>query len=439
MSTNNQENKPHLDSFPHLVSRAQLRLRKAPPGSGEPAWLPTEEASRTRQLIDERASEQIWAETQLLLQRQLTQATYDSLIRDTKLLSLLKGTYCIQVPTPTSRDWLEHRLKPMILKALASVVGHEVELQFVLAPASPSPIESDLDSSSLPPEPSPTPAIATPTPSPCARFAREVDFQSLWFEKGRSSGFTQIPDYAFQFWMLYLNGIKPKAFDLWCRILSDDKRNIHDPNFTYWTPPKKYSLRALARVVGTTSVITVSGGPRSCWFNEQAKKASGASLPACCGRYQPAKWHQTANETIRCLHWQTGLLEVLYQEGLIALNVVKPPPGKPRSHEIWLQVWRNIPLLTPLQVSQLNEIDQVRHAQWLERYGHYQHIDLARWEQLTDARSLVRLLPDYDLQPANCPTCRNGCAAGCSCRCHHSRRLWGAYQPNQELFAGAQR
>lgn len=93
MSTNNQENKLHPDSFPRLVSRAQLRLRKAPPGSGEPALLPTEEASRTRQLIDERASEQIWAETQLLLQHQLTRATYESLIRDTKLLPLLKGSY----------------------------------------------------------------------------------------------------------------------------------------------------------------------------------------------------------------------------------------------------------------------------------------------------------------------------------------------------------
>ncbi len=407
---------------------SQFKVNGSSPGSF------TKADRRMTEPMDDRATAQIWAQTQLVLQRQLTRATYETLIQGTKLLPLLKGTYCIQVPTPTSRDWLEHRLKTMIMKALAGVVGHDVELEFVLA-AEPTPtVDRDSYSPSPLPEALTTPAAILPTPSACARFAQEVDFQSLWFEKGRSSGYTQIPDYAFQFWMLYLNQIKPKAFDLWCRILSDDKRNIHDPYFTYWTPPKKYSLRALARVVGTTSVITVSGGPRSCWFNEQAKKVTGVPLPACCGRYQPAKWHQTTNETIRCLHWQTGLLEVLYQEGLIALDIIKPPPSKPRSHEIWLQVWRNIPLLTPFQVNQLNEIDQVRHAQWLERYGHYQNIDPARWEQLADARSLVRLLPDYDLQPSNCPTCRHDCATGCSCRCHHSRQLWGVYQPSRDLF-----
>lgn len=412
----------------------KMRTKETSPALVGLDLLPTEGDRRTTSPMDERTTTQIWSQTQLVLQRQLTRATYESLIQGTKLLPLLKGTYCVQVPTPTSRDWLEHRLKPMIIKALAGVVGHEVELEFVLAPEPTLKVDLALTSPSPLPEALTAPTTIAPATSPCAHFAQEVDFQSLWFEKGRSSGYTQIPDYAFQFWMLYLNQIKPKAFDLWCRILSDDKRNIHDPHFTFWTPPKKYSLRALARVVGTTSVITVSGGPRSCWFNEQAKKVTGAPLPTCCSRYQPAKWHQTTNETIRCLHWQTGLLEVLAQEGLIALDIIKPPPGKPRSHEIWLQVWRNIPLLTPFQVSQLNEIDQVRHAQWLERYGHYQNIDLVRWEQLTDARNLVRLLPDYDLQPSNCPTCRHDCTTGCSCRCHHSRRLWGVYQPSRDLF-----
>ncbi|MCQ3980171.1 MAG: hypothetical protein DPW09_42695 [Anaerolineae bacterium] len=421
-------------SSPDSFSQEGQQFKENSPDSHQPTLALTEVTSRMTSSRDEQTTAQIWAKTQLMLQRQLTRATYETLIQGTKLLPLLKGTYCIQVPTAMSRDWLEYRLKLMIMKALTSVVGHEVEIQFVLAPEPTPGVDRDATSTSPLSEPLTVPAAIPPTASPCARFAQEIDFQSLWFEKGRSSGYTQVPDYAFQFWMLYLNQIKPKAFDLWCRILSDDKRNIHDPNFTFWTPPKKYSLRALARVVGTTSVITVSGGPRSCWFNEQAKKVTGAPLPQCCGRYQPAKWHQTTNETIRCLHWQTGLLEVLAQEGLIALDIIKPPPGKPRAHEIWLQVWRNIPVLTPFQVSQLNEIDQVRHAQWLERYGHYQNIDLARWEQLTDARSLIWLLPDYDLQPSNCPTCRRGCSTGCQCRCHHSRRLWSAYQPSQDLF-----
>jgi hypothetical protein len=261
-----------------------------------------------------------------------------------------------------------------------------------------------------------------------------VNFQSLWFEKGRSAGYTRVPDYAFQFWMLYLNNIKPKTFDLWFRIISDDKRNVAQPHFTHWTPVKQYSLKALGRAVGTQSTITVTGGPRSCWFNEQAKKLTGQPLPACCGKYQPARWHETENGTWHCRHWQTGLLEVFYQEGLIAIEIIKPPPGKPRAHQTRLQAWSNIPLLTPQQVSQLSEMDQLRHAQWIERYGHLQGIDLARWEQLTDGRSLIPFLPDYDLRPATCPACANGCDPDCRCRCHNGQQLWGAYQPKEEFF-----
>lgn len=389
---------------------------------------------------EDQCLEQLWREVQLILQQQMTRTAYENNLQGTKLLVVREDTCCIQVSTSTAQEWLEGRLKARVSNALTSVLGREVEVEFVLAPSPALPEEDDSVSTPGLPEPLavPTPPVETGQPalSPSARFAQEVDFQSLWFKKGHSSGYTQIPDYVFQFWMLYLNRVKPKAFDLWCRILSDDKRNINDPSFTHWTPVRKYSLRALARTVGTQSLITVAGGPRSCWLNEQTKHASGAPLEGCCGRYQQTKWHQTANGTIRCLHWQKGLLEMLYEEGLLAIAIVKPPPGKPRSHELRLQAWRNLPLLTPAQVSKLNELDQLRHAQWLERYGHHQGIDLARWEGLTDADSLVPFLPDYALQPSSCPTCQNGCGAGCACRCHHSRQLSEAYKPSQDLFGG---
>jgi chromosomal replication initiation ATPase DnaA len=142
--------------------------------------------------MDERTTTQIWAQTQLVLQRQLTRATYDTLIQGTRLLSLIKRTYCVQVPTPTSRDWLEHRLKPMIIKALAGVVGHDVELEFVLVPEPTPAVNPASASPSLLPELLTTPAAIPSIPSACARFAQEVDFQSLWFEKGRSSGYNAI-------------------------------------------------------------------------------------------------------------------------------------------------------------------------------------------------------------------------------------------------------
>lgn len=114
------------------------------------------------------------------------------------------------------QEWLEHRLKETV-RALTNVVEHAVEVEFAVADETANGTCSLRTSSSTPelllPEPQP-PA------SPCSLFVREVDFQSLWFEKGRSSGYTQVPDYVLQFWMLYLNQIKPKTFDLLYRITS---------------------------------------------------------------------------------------------------------------------------------------------------------------------------------------------------------------------------
>ena len=388
--------------------------------------------------VDQSSPDAIWAEVQAELRLQMTRATYEYHIQQARLLSNGNRIYKIQAGTQESQEWLEHRLKEKVVKAFATVLGYPVDVEFVPVNSSPVSIgntvslsgvttyEADTSSSNTPP------VQSVPVLSACARFALEVDFQSLWFAKGHSSGFTQVADYWLQFWMLFLNKIKPGAFDVWSRVVSDDKRNINDEGFTHWTPPRKYTFKELGRVVGTKSLVSVRGGPRSCWANEKNKAETGVALAACCQKYSPTRWHETANHTIRCEHWQTGILEVLYREGLIAVEIIKPPPGKPRSHEMRIQAWRNLPLLTPRQVSQLSEWDQLRHNQWLERYGHHQGIDLACWEQLTDAYSLVFFLPEYDLKPGNCPKCQCNCQPGCPCRCHKSRQFWEPFVPMQE-------
>src|SRR5262245_5677473 len=87
--------------------------------------------------------EEIWRETQLILQRQMTRATYETILQGTKLLALREDACCIQVPTSTARDWLEYRLKAKVLGALASVLGREVEVEFVVVPAPAVPGEGD--------------------------------------------------------------------------------------------------------------------------------------------------------------------------------------------------------------------------------------------------------------------------------------------------------
>lgn len=303
--------------------------------------------------------EAIWAETQATLRPQMTKATYEAIIEGTVLLSSANEVYKICTPTTMSKEWLENRLKSMVVRALVSVMGQPiVGVEFEVANKSVATVCQEIDPlvpspgnvfKTLPSETQPDESAITA--SACATFARAVDFPSLWFEKGRSAGYTRVPDYAFQFWMLYLNNIKPKTFDLWFRIISDDKRNVNEPHFTYWTPVKQYSLKALGRAVGTLSTITVTGGPRSCWFNEQAKKLTGHPLLECCSKYQPVKWHQTEHGTVCCQHWQTGLLEVLYQEGLIAIEIIKPPPASHGHTKRGCRLGRIFPSSRPIRLA----------------------------------------------------------------------------------------
>ncbi len=78
------------------------------------------------------AGEAIWAETQLVLRRQMTQATYDAIIQRTKLLGRQDNVYVIGVHSEMAKEWLENRLHDIVSRALASVVGAKVQIKFKL-------------------------------------------------------------------------------------------------------------------------------------------------------------------------------------------------------------------------------------------------------------------------------------------------------------------
>ena len=76
--------------------------------------------------------EAIWAETQLILRRQMTQATYDAIIQGTVLLGQNDNEYVVGVPTEMAKDWLENRLHDIVQRALSSVVGMSISIEFRL-------------------------------------------------------------------------------------------------------------------------------------------------------------------------------------------------------------------------------------------------------------------------------------------------------------------
>jgi len=341
--------------------------------------------------------QQIWTRALGQLQLQMTRATFEAWLKETALISTEAGNvYVIETKNGFAREWLENRLVTTIQRTLASIVGTDVTLKFV----------TDTPDAALSPDDQAAPlcpsAVLTPHDLPfevrladdqAVTFVEAVDFEQLWMK----TGFTQVPDYAIRYWRTYLG----RAFDLWEFLISEDKRDIKkmlQKKIPYWTPARRYSYRSLASVLGCGRP-TLTGRLGPCWVYERKKKQAGeAGVPLpeadCCGRYQPHHMRPNGQDELECMHWLEGILERLYREGLVAVQRVKHR-GKPRSHELRLQAWRLVPLLTPYQVAQFkHELDRERHKHWLERYGHLCDFALPNWERIT-ARSLVPYIPGY--------------------------------------------
>jgi len=331
--------------------------------------------------------QQLWAAVLAQLRLQMTGAIFESCLKDSCLLSAEPGQgYVIRAKNRQAREWLEHRLAGPIRQTLARLVGGEVVLQFVAAPAA---------------EPGSSPPAEPLHPADLASFhetgrslAATLDFEQLWLK----TGFTQIPDYALRFWRGYLG----RAFNLWEYLLSEDKRDVKlmfQRKIPYWTPPKQYTYRSLAAILNC-SRNTLTGRLVPCWAYERQKQAAreqGQAHPPldCCGKHYPCQFRPNAQGETECLHWLEGILERLNREGLVAVKRIEPP-GKPRAHELRLQVWRLLPLLSPRQEAQLpRPVDRQRHRDWIERYGHLGYLDFSQW-QAFHLPSLVPYLPGYD-------------------------------------------
>ncbi len=335
-------------------------------------------------------NDQIWQATLDQLQTQMTQATFETWVKGTRIISRDNGNLVIGVKSAFAKDWLENNLCTTINRTVSSILDQPVELQFVV-------VEAKAGNPPTPKQPAPpasSPDLPRPDPTGLVKTA---DFDRLW----QKSGFTQIPDYAIRYWRMWLG----RSFDLLEFLISEDKRDVkkmREKKIPYWTPPKKYSYGQLSRVL-RCSRKTLTGRFVTCGIYESQKRQArerGEALPeaVCCGKYKPHKMRPYPAggdpAEMECVHWLEGLLERLYREGLVAVERVKTP-GRPRSHKLRLQAWRLLPTLTPFQVAQLSEVDQVKHKYWLERYAHHGNLDFADWEQET-AASLVPQMSGYD-------------------------------------------
>ncbi len=79
-----------------------------------------------------RNAEAIWQTACGELQLQMPRETFDTWLRNTRLIAYEDGTFIIGVQHVYAREWLEHRLKKVILPTLSQVAGRSVELRFVI-------------------------------------------------------------------------------------------------------------------------------------------------------------------------------------------------------------------------------------------------------------------------------------------------------------------
>ncbi len=79
-----------------------------------------------------RNPEIIWQTAYGELQLQLPREAFDTWLRHARLIAHEDGTYIIGVQNIYAREWLEHRLKKVIVRTLSHVAGRSVEVRFVL-------------------------------------------------------------------------------------------------------------------------------------------------------------------------------------------------------------------------------------------------------------------------------------------------------------------
>ncbi len=74
----------------------------------------------------------IWQSAYGELQLQMPRETFDTWIRQVRLTGYQDGVYTIAVPDTYAQQWLEHRLKKMMLRTLSQVAEQPAEIAFVV-------------------------------------------------------------------------------------------------------------------------------------------------------------------------------------------------------------------------------------------------------------------------------------------------------------------
>lgn len=76
--------------------------------------------------------EQVWQTALGELQMQVTRATFETWVKDTRVLSYEDGEFIVGVHSAFAKDWLENRLLSTIKRTLTQIMGRSVGVSFVV-------------------------------------------------------------------------------------------------------------------------------------------------------------------------------------------------------------------------------------------------------------------------------------------------------------------
>lgn len=83
-------------------------------------------------------SEQVWQAALGQLQLEMPRQTFETWVRGTALLKQEDGALVVGVPNAYAKDWLENRLHGTVRRTLSSLMGHAVDVRFVVAANQPA-------------------------------------------------------------------------------------------------------------------------------------------------------------------------------------------------------------------------------------------------------------------------------------------------------------
>ncbi len=108
----------------------------------------------------------LWRATLGELELQMTRATFDTWLRDTRCLGLEdQGTLIVGVKNGYAVEWLENRLHPVIQRTLEHIAGEPLKARFVVwenqtpPPPPPAPLLFDNGGDASPTTPAPNPGL----------------------------------------------------------------------------------------------------------------------------------------------------------------------------------------------------------------------------------------------------------------------------------------